>query len=234
MIYFKKGIKNFIQRYFYLISGYLISLYIKFVYKTSQVTIMRDESVDILKKNQESVIYAFWHGDLMMMPILDAPHKKMMTLSSKNNIKYLTDMCVRQFGIATIYGSRSNVNKPHKDKGGTQALRQILAGLKNGYSISITPDGPLGPRHQVHEGIIVAAILSQKPIVAISYVSKYGIYAKSWDKFLIPLPFSKLYFKFSAPLYIPKDNSLENIAYYKNILQEMMVHQGKALQEIVL
>jgi len=218
----KSLIRLYLRPFLLVCLGYMLSLYAKLVYKTSKVSILRNEETDQLKDQAKNAIYAFWHSRILMIPILDAPHTKMQVLSSKNDIHYMTDRFVGQFGISPIYGSRQNPNKPHIDKGGSQALKQIIRSLKSGHSIGITPDGPLGPRQKIHHGIIMAAILSQKPIIPITYVGSRGYIAKSWDRFFIPFPFSKLYYKLGQPIYIPKDTSEENVEYYRQKLEDTM------------
>ena len=214
--------KLILKKYILPILGKLLGYYIKFVYKTAKIIIIQEPEIPDFFNNPKSALYAFWHGRLLMISAFYAPHKKMKVLVSKNEIGILADYCVRLFNVGLIRGSARNPNKPDNDKGGTVALKEILRSLKQGYSVGITPDGPLGPRQKVHKGIIMAAILSQKPIIALTYTCKHAFYAKSWDRFLIPLPFSRIYYKASAPLYIPKDTTEENIALYTKLLETQM------------
>ena len=73
--------------------------------------------------------------------------------------------------------------------------KNIIDGLKKGYALGITPDGPRGPNQQINGELLNIARLTNSCIIAISYSSSnFKIIKKSWDKFKIPLPFSKLCF----------------------------------------
>ena len=58
----------------------------------------------------------------------------------------------------------------------------------------ITPDGPKGPRHTMHDGVVAIALKSKLPIFLINYQAKSYWQLSSWDKFVIPKPFSKVDF----------------------------------------
>lgn len=215
--YYKLILRNFILP----AVGFILGLYIKFVFKTSKVKIINAPEAQPFFNGLKPAIYAFWHGRLLMMATIHQHEYNMHVLVSKNEIGIMADHCMRQFGIKFIRGSSHNPNKPDRDKGGREAFREILKTLKKGYPVGITPDGPLGPAHKVNKGVITAAILSQKPIIPLTYASKKGYYAKSWDQFLIPYPFGTLYFRLGAPIHITREeNTPEGIDRYCKILEK--------------
>ena len=84
------------------------------------------------------------------------------------------------------------------------ALKNIFKLVKKNEYIGITPDGPRGPNQKVSEGVIKIASSLQIPIIPCGFWSSKNLQLKSWDKFLITLPFSKCYFVWSKPMYINK------------------------------
>jgi len=58
----------------------------------------------------------------------------------------------------------------------------------------VTPDGPKGPRHHISDGAIGLALKSKLPIFVMNFKSKHFWQLKSWDRFVIPKPFTKLDF----------------------------------------
>lgn len=103
------------------------------------------------------------------------------------------------FGIQPVRGSTS--------RRGHQALRELTTWAKRGYDLAITPDGPRGPCYVVQEGIIALAQLTDMPIVPVSYNLNWKIRINSWDKFQIPLPFSRCEIIYEKPIRVPRNAS---------------------------
>ena len=83
------------------------------------------------------------------------------------------------------------------------SLKPIFKLLKNSNYIGITPDGPRGPKQKVSQGIIKIAMKTQKPIIPIGFWSTNNFTLKSWDSFLITLPFSNCKFVWGNPIMVP-------------------------------
>ncbi len=79
-------------------------------------------------------------------------------------------------------------------KGARQVLLQAFKSIKSGEEVLITPDGPRGPRHSMSDGAIGIALKSRLPIFVMNYKAEKYWQLKSWDKFVIPKPFSKVDF----------------------------------------
>jgi lysophospholipid acyltransferase (LPLAT)-like uncharacterized protein len=94
--------------------------------------------------------------------------------------------------------------------------------LREGYDLGITPDGPLGPRHEVQAGVIEAARLSGAAIVPVAFGAHPGRILDTWDGFLLPWPFGRAVFRYGEPLRVPKDASAEARRELAVRLQELM------------
>ena len=79
-------------------------------------------------------------------------------------------------------------------KGAKQVLLQAFKSIKSGEEVLITPDGPRGPRHSMSDGAIGIALKSKLPIFVMNYRSEKYWQLKSWDRFVIPKPFTKVDF----------------------------------------
>ena len=99
------------------------------------------------------------------------------------------------------------------------SLRPIFKILQSNNYIGITPDGPRGPKEKVSEGIIKIAKISKIPIIPIGFWSSKNFSLKSWDSFLITLPFSKCSFVWGEEIYIPKNLSDNEIQNFQKILE---------------
>ena len=146
-------------------------------------------------------IVAFWHQRLLMMPYTwrsvggDRPFN--MLISSHRDGEIISRTIAR-FDIKTIAGSTG------KGKGGAAALRQILKVLKAGEVVGMTPDGPRGPRMRASDGIIQAARMAGVPIFPLTYSASNRKVIQSWDRFILPLPFSRGVFHWGDPIFVDR------------------------------
>ena len=165
----------------------------------------------------QRVIFAIWHGHII-------PHsyafrnRGVKVLVSRSRDGEFISRAIRKLGFGTIRGSSS--------RDGAKALLQIVRELNNGARIAITPDGPRGPGYVVKEGTALAGIKSGAPIVPVIAVAKHAIYLKSWDKFTIPLPFSRIDIFIKKPLYFKENADIEEAV--KKIQGEMQIDAEKS------
>jgi lysophospholipid acyltransferase (LPLAT)-like uncharacterized protein len=103
------------------------------------------------------------------------------------------------FGVQPVRGSSS--------RRGAQALREMVSWAVAGYDLAITPDGPRGPCYEVQEGVISTAQLTGLAVVPVSYYLNWKIRAKSWDRFQIPLPFTRCDVFVGKPIRVPREAS---------------------------
>ena len=105
-------------------------------------------------------------------------------------------------------------------KGAKQVLLQAFKSIKSGEEILITPDGPKGPRHSMSDGAIGVALKSNLPIFSMNYKAKSYWQINSWDKFVIPKPFTKVDFYMQSITL--EGMSLEEAKPY--LLEKMLEH----------
>lgn len=143
----------------------------------------------------EPVIFAFWHGDLLLQPYLYYQFRKIpkanVLISEHFDGQIIADI-MHYFKLGTIRGSTR--------KGGAKVLIQGLKSLAEGYDIGITPDGPKGPRHEVSDGVIVMAQKRHAKVIVFQCVPSRFWQLSSWDRFTIPKPFGTLTFYASEPI----------------------------------
>jgi hypothetical protein len=141
------------------------------------------------------VIFAFWHGDLLMQPYLYYQFRKTPkanVLISDHFDGIIIAKIMVYFKLGTIHGS--------SNRSAVRVLMQGIKSLQEGYDIGITPDGPKGPRHEVSDGVIAMAHKSGAKVVIFSCVPSSYWQLSSWDKFTVPKPFATLDFFASAPI----------------------------------
>ena len=108
-----------------------------------------------------------------------------------------------------LYNIPTSINRS------SSMIKTIYKILNENNYVGITPDGPRGPKEMVSEGIIKIAGATNTPIIPCGFWSSNNFYLKSWDSFLITLPFSKCWFVWQKPLYIPKKLNNGDIKHYQ-------------------
>ena len=87
-------------------------------------------------------------------------------------------------GIHAVRGS--------SNRGGSKAIRGLVRKLKDGHDIGITPDGSQGPQYAAKPGGLLVAKVASSPMLLLSFEYGKHFKLKSWDRFVIPLPFSRV------------------------------------------
>ncbi len=142
------------------------------------------------EKDHGQAIYCVWHNRLALCLKIyftfgrrrhQAAGLAGMVSASKDGA-FLAAILER-FGVQPVRGSSS--------RRGPQALLELTTWAGRGYDLAITPDGPRGPRYVVQDGAMALAQITGLSLVPASYHLHWKIQLKSWDRFQIPLPFSR-------------------------------------------
>jgi len=163
----------------------------------------------------EPFMVAFWHGKLLLAPFIYQKLRKNVKIGVIISDHFDGEMIAKTmgfFGFETIRGSSS--------KGGIKALKESFSRINSGYDIAITPDGPRGPYQSLADGIVSISQKKSLNIVAFNYKASAYWELKSWDKFMIPKPFSTVDFYASEPFSIAGLEKEEAKALIKERLNE--------------
>ncbi len=151
------------------------------------------------------VIFAVWHNRQLLAPelyrqILGDPsrgRRRLASVASASRDGAIAARVLELFGAVAVRGSSS--------RRGAQALVEMVALARRGYDLAVTPDGPRGPRYEVKPGVIALAQHTGVPILPISYHLTRRLQLRSWDGFLIPLPFGRCHIRVGPVMPIPQD-----------------------------
>ncbi len=149
-----------------------------------------------LGKQGRTIIYTFWHGRMLYFPYLYRFSGKSVILTSPSKDGGIVARTAKIFGFSSIRGSSY--------KKGGPALLKMTRSIKEGKSVAVVGDGSRGPLYKVQEGIINLAYLTGAPILPVVYGAKNKIQLNTWDRFIIPLPFSKIKVMYGDPVYVDK------------------------------
>lgn len=154
-----------------------------------------DEPMRKREKDGERFILAFWHRHLLLMPY-SYRGKGISVLVSQSKDGELIARTVARLGIDSSRGSSS--------RGGVAGMRTLLRKAAEGYDLAFTPDGPRGPAGEVQPGVILAAAATGLPIQPVAIAASRARRLESWDRFLVPLPFSRVHFVYGEPLAVAR------------------------------
>jgi lysophospholipid acyltransferase (LPLAT)-like uncharacterized protein len=195
----------------------LAALLIRAIASTLRVTV--DDRAGILHRpDRAPVIIAFWHNRTFLM----APYYEKycwgnttFTFISRSRDGQFMAEVARRFGVMAVRGSSSR-------HGMSAALGALRKAGDEKIDLTITPDGPRGPRYEVQPGVLRLAQATGRPIVAIDCQIKWKIELKSWDRFRIPLPFSRVYLSTAPAIDVPAGAGEEELAALGQQLAEAL------------
>lgn len=202
----------------------VIAALISFFLRTMGVTIrfrMDDRSGYFQGGPPPRIIFAIWHNRLSLSAILYQryvhkadPGRRMAAIVSASRDGGMLVKILESFGVVPIRGSSS--------RRGGQALVEMTTCAERGHDLAITPDGPRGPRYEVQEGVITTAQLTGLPIAPVSYHLNWKIRLRSWDRFMIPLPFARCDVIVGKPVAVPRDISDEQREVFRKQLEQTL------------
>jgi len=185
----KKNLYKQVLPYIFFVILYLIG-------KTLRIQIINRDVESRLEKQGKAIIYTFWHGRMLYFPYLYRFSNKSTILTSPSEDGEIVARTAKIFGFSSIRGSSF--------KRGGPALLKMTRSIKEGKAVTMVADGSRGPLYKVQEGIINLAYLTGAPILPVVYGVKNKIQLKTWDRFIIPLPFSKIKVMYGDPVYVDK------------------------------
>ena len=146
------------------------------------------------------ILFALWHGR-MFLPIDAHRHEGIVTMASRSTDGDIIAGWLARNGYTVTRGSTT--------RGGSEALRQMVRQVRSGRNVALTVDGPRGPARVVQPGVLRLARLTKAWILPISFSSSWPLFLSSWDRFLIPKPFSTNFVTYGEPFTIPEEMSDE-------------------------
>jgi lysophospholipid acyltransferase (LPLAT)-like uncharacterized protein len=147
-----------------------------------------DDRANVVGKQLEgNYIAALWHNRLLLISFVLKkyfPERPGAGLISASRDGDLIADATKRFGFDVVRGSSSLM--------GAAALLELSNVLSSGRDVLITPDGPRGPAYELGPGIIFLAQKTGAPVVPVNMEYSSCWRVKSWDRFIIPRPFSKV------------------------------------------
>jgi lysophospholipid acyltransferase (LPLAT)-like uncharacterized protein len=175
--------------------SFLAATFIRGLRATVKLRHHGDERMREWERRGEHFILAFWHRHLLLMPYAYRG-RRISVLVSQSQDGELIARTVARLGIDSSRGSSS--------RGGAAGMRSILRKAAEGWDIAFTPDGPRGPLREVQPGVILAAAATGLSIQPVALAATRKKELRSWDRFVVPKPFSTVHFVYGEPLAVER------------------------------
>lgn len=178
------------------IAGALLGLVVRAWLWSLRLTLVVDPALSSARPRP--FVLAFWHGQLFAL-LRWASSQRMAALVSRSRDGELVAAALGRLGIACARGSSS--------RGGAAGLRAIVRLLRRGFDAAFAVDGPRGPARVVRGegggvGVARAAGISGGLVVPMAAAcARCHVFARAWDGFELPLPFTKVAVVLGAPLH---------------------------------
>lgn len=194
---------------------------IKFTNQSLRLEVEGWNQVEKLLDKEQSLIFSSWHGKSWVPAYFLRDLGIYALTSMSRDGSYMTKI-LENLGWKTIRGSSS--------RGASRSLLSLYRKLKQGENTALTPDGPTGPIYEVKAGVIFLQQKAESLIVPIGVDARWKKNFRSWDNYMLPLPFSKTALIFGEPFAFSKQLKMET---KQEILKEKMTAVNQRAAELV-
>jgi lysophospholipid acyltransferase (LPLAT)-like uncharacterized protein len=157
----------------------------------------------------ERILYAFWHENILV-PAYRFRDEGITVMVSRHADGQLIARAIERLGFHTVRGSTT--------RGGAHAVRGMVTQGKS-FHLAITPDGPKGPRRVCQQGVVAIASMGGRSVMTFGVGFARAKRLKSWDRFALPRPFSKVVLVTGDLIKVPNDLTPEDFEIYRSRIQ---------------
>lgn len=166
-----------------LLLGFPLFLLIALWRATLRIRLVGRGHRDAIEKAGRPVLHAIWH-QRMVAGIFRFPYRGVVTMASQSRDGDVIAGFLFWWGYRAVRGSSS--------RGGKEALGEMVDALKGTTRwAALTPDGPRGPARRCKTGVLRLAEAVDAPILPVGASSSRPRFLRSWDRYLVPMPFSR-------------------------------------------
>jgi lysophospholipid acyltransferase (LPLAT)-like uncharacterized protein len=178
------------------------------------------EHVRACRQRKEPFVWALWHGR-MLLPIWLHRGEGVATMASKSKDGEIIARWLARNGYRPVRGSTS--------KGGAAALLALIDAMESGAPAALTIDGPKGPPRTVTPGILTLVRKTKAWILPVSASASRPKFLKSWDRYLVPMSFSRNLVIYGEPFQIGQQSDEQASARIKASLDELTAEADRRL-----
>jgi lysophospholipid acyltransferase (LPLAT)-like uncharacterized protein len=162
---------------------------------------------------ERPLITSFWHACIIPSTYLFRNFGVRVMSSNSYDGEYMGRI-IRKFGFVAVKGSSS--------RNAVRALLGLRRALQSGWTVAFSLDGPRGPRYKVKPGPVSLARSSGVPLSMFHIAVERAWVLNTWDRLIIPKPFSRVLLRFGKLIPVPSDASEEDLERYQQQLQDSL------------
>lgn len=187
------------------------------VWAAFRLEIHGDEKFRELVAARQPAVFAFWHEGLLVLCKYLAE-----LLANGYRLTFLISPSVDgEFGVRILARFGSTAVRGSARRSGPAALRRLLATIRDDrQSPCITLDGSKGPRRHCKPGAIMVARMAGVPIVPIGFAAQRAWRVPSWDRHLVPKPFSRVVIAIGDPYTVPRQMDADAVERWRSDLEQ--------------
>src|SRR5580704_11902562 len=186
--------------------------FIRLVGPTLRVCVSREEGAQ-QRIAQRPLIISFWHACIIPATYLFRNAGIRVMSSNSYDGEYMGRI-IHKFGFVAVKGSSS--------RNAVRALLGLRRALQQGWAVAFTLDGPRGPRQKVKPGPVALARSSAVPLTMFHIAVDQAWVLNTWDRLIIPKPFSRVLMRFGKLIVVPPDATDEDLDRYQHDLQDSL------------
>jgi len=165
---------------------------------TWRIRVTHDDDHRQLVAANAPIIYSLWHGHLLPL-LYHHRDQGVVVLISEHGDGEIIARIATSLGYRTVRGSTS--------RGAARALLGLARVVSDGGSLAVTPDGPRGPAKSFAPGVAIVAHRTRAPVIGVGVSATWAWRLKTWDRFLIPLPFARVRVAYSDVVRVEADDT---------------------------
>jgi lysophospholipid acyltransferase (LPLAT)-like uncharacterized protein len=168
-------------------------------------------------------LYTAWHESILAFVFFGLPalHKAQVLISRHQDGEYITQIIERL---------RARVVRGSTTRGGIAGLME-MASVDKQTHLAITPDGPRGPRRRLQPGTVFLASRTGLPVVPLGFGFDNAWRARSWDRFAVPMPFSRLTCVAGWPIHVPTHLGQSGLEHWRGRVEASMLECTAAAEQ---
>ena len=209
-----------------LIAPNVLHVLIRGVLSTCRVTTINARLFADRCRAGKNNIFSAWHSQVLTLPYFYRYRygfRNLTIMVSRSRDGELLKRLLTKFDIETVRGSTT--------RGGMAAIKALIRVGRAGRDTALNLDGSKGPRCIAQPGALLLAQLTGAPLLPLACRATPCITLPTWDRMMVPLPFSRVIGEFAEPFHIPRD--AKDLAPYLRELQEIMDRMDAHLDRIV-
>jgi hypothetical protein len=201
------------ERFLIRAADLIFYLLIKFIGGSTRFEVEGWEHFEAASRDGHLPIYTFWHDRVFLATYFWQRRRIVVMTSQSFDGEYIARF-IQRFGYGASRGSST--------RGAVGAVVEMVKLMRMGSPTAFTIDGPKGPRHVAKMGAVLLSKKTGHPILPFTITPARYWAANSWDRFQVPMPFTRARVIIAPPIFVPADADDDELVARRDELQRTL------------